>query len=241
MAALFDRDRSVISRHLKDVFETKELARKSVVAKNATTAADGKTYQVEYYNLDAVLSVGYRVNSKRGTQFRLWATQTLKEHLTHGYTINRRRLEQNARELEAALQLIRKTASRDALTADEGRGPVDIIARYTQTFLLLQRYDEGLLTEPKGKHGGDLPSIGEARKSIATLKANLMARGEADRCSGRSGRKRSFRFSVTWECYHTGAFTKPTHRRALPADLRGADAACDRTRGAMSAVSGPKV
>jgi prophage maintenance system killer protein len=179
MAALFNRDKSVVSRHLKDVFETKELVRKSVVAKNATTAADGKTYQVEYYNLDAILSVGYRVNSKRGTQFRLWATQTLKEHLTHGYTINRRRLEQNARELEAALRLIRKTASRDALTADEGRGLVDIIARYTQTFLLLQRYDEGLLTEPKGKHGGDLPSIGEARKSIATLKADLMARGEA--------------------------------------------------------------
>lgn len=138
MADLFDRDKSVISRHLKEIFESRELSRRATVAKNATVQQEGARdvrRTVEYYNLDAILSVGYRVNSKRGTQFRIWATQILKEHLTRGYTINRRRLEQNARELEAALQLIRKTASRDALTADEGRGLVDIIARYTQTFL----------------------------------------------------------------------------------------------------------
>lgn len=179
MAVLFDRDKSVISRHLKDIFATRELTRKSVVAKNATTAADGKTYQVDYYNLDAILSVGYRVNSKRGTQFRIWATQTLKEHLTRGYTLNRQRLEQNARELEMALQLVRKAAAGEALTTDQGRGLVDVIARYTQTFLLLQRYDEGLLTEPKGTPGGELPPLTGARKAIADLKHNLMARHEA--------------------------------------------------------------
>ena len=75
MAALFERDKSVISRHLRNVFREGELDRESVVAFFATTAADGKTYQVEYYNLDAILSVGYRVNSKRGTQFRIWATR----------------------------------------------------------------------------------------------------------------------------------------------------------------------
>lgn len=72
---LFDRDKSVISRHLKNIFATKELDRNSVVTKNATTAADGKTYLIEYFNLDAIISVGYRVNSKRGTQFRQWATE----------------------------------------------------------------------------------------------------------------------------------------------------------------------
>ena len=72
LAKLFRRDKSVISRHLRNVFASRELNRKSVVAKNATTAADGKTYQVEYFNLDAIVSVGYRVNSKRGTQFRIW-------------------------------------------------------------------------------------------------------------------------------------------------------------------------
>src|SRR3989338_3618863 len=81
IASLFQRDKSVISRHLHNIFRTKELDRVSVVENFATTAADGKTYQVEYYNLDAIISVGYRVNSKRGTQFRIWATNVLKQHL----------------------------------------------------------------------------------------------------------------------------------------------------------------
>lgn len=93
MADLFDRDKSVVSRHLSNIFKMNELSRNSVVAKSATTASDGKTYLVEYYNLDALLSVGYRVNSKQGTQFRIWATQVLKDHLLRGYTVNEKRLE----------------------------------------------------------------------------------------------------------------------------------------------------
>ena len=81
IAQLFKKDKSVISRHLKNIFSQNELNRSSVVAKNATTALDGKVYEVEYYNLDAILSVGYRVNSIRGTQFRQWATQRLKDYL----------------------------------------------------------------------------------------------------------------------------------------------------------------
>jgi len=76
MAELFGRDKSVISRHLRNIFQTGELVKESVVAKNATTAADGKTYQVDWYNLDAIISVGYRVNSKRGTRFRIWSRDT---------------------------------------------------------------------------------------------------------------------------------------------------------------------
>ena len=87
---LFGRDKSVISRHLKNIFKEGELLKESVVAKNATTAADGKTYQVEYFNLDAIISVGYRVNSKQGTQFRQWATQRLKDYLVQGYAINKK-------------------------------------------------------------------------------------------------------------------------------------------------------
>ena len=185
MAELFERDKSVISRHLRNVFQSGELDREAVVAKNATTAADGKTYQVEFFNLDAILSVGYRVNSRRGTQFRIWATRTLREHLVRGYTLNRQRLEANARELEAALALVRKAATGEALTGDQGRGLVDVIARYTQTFLLLQRYDEGLLTEPKGAPGGELPALDAARSAIATLKTDLMTRREATELFGR--------------------------------------------------------
>ncbi len=163
IADVFGRDKSVISRHLKNVFERHELERDSVVAKKATTAADGKTYRVEYFNLDAIISIGYRVNSSRATRFRQWATRILREHLTRGWTLNRQRFETNARELEAALELVRRTARSPELGLEAGRGLVDIVTRYAQTFLLLQRYDEGLLTEPKAETGGTLPTIGEAR------------------------------------------------------------------------------
>lgn len=138
MADLFGRDKSVISRHLRNVFDSKELARKSVVAKNATTAADGKTYQVEYYSLDAIISMGYRVNSKRGTQFRIWATQTLKEHLIRGYTLNERRLrEKGLTEAEQAIQPLSRTLTRHNLVNQDGRGVLEIISRYAKSWLLL--------------------------------------------------------------------------------------------------------
>ena len=92
ISELFDRDKSVISKHLKNIFEEGELARGSVVAQNATTAADGKTYQVDYYRLEAVLAVGYRVRSARGTQFRQWATAQLREFLTQGFIMDDERM-----------------------------------------------------------------------------------------------------------------------------------------------------
>lgn len=179
MAALFGRDRTVIVRHIRNVYATGELAPEATCAKNAQVAADGKTRTMDFYNLDMILSVGYRVNSKRGTQFRIWATGVLREHLTRGVTVNRQRLETNAREIEAALELARRAVASPQLTTDMGRGLVEIIARYTQTFLLLQRYDEGLLTEPKGEPGGALPSAEEARSAIVRLKEDLLSRREA--------------------------------------------------------------
>lgn len=92
MAELFQRDKSTISRHIKNVFSEGELQRESVVASFATTAADGKTYQVDYYNLDVIISVGYRVKSRRGTQFRIWATNILKEYMKKGFAMDDERL-----------------------------------------------------------------------------------------------------------------------------------------------------
>lgn len=92
MSELFQRDKSVISKHIKNIFEEGELSPDSVVANFATTAADGKTYQVDYYNLDMIISVGYRVNSHRGTQFRIWATQRLREYIIKGFTLDDERL-----------------------------------------------------------------------------------------------------------------------------------------------------
>ena len=106
LAELFDRDKSVISRHLSNIYKEGELEREATVAKNATVQEEGARRvrrMIELYNLDAIISVGYRVNSSRATRFRQWATCVLREHLTQGWTLNRQRFAENARELEAAL------------------------------------------------------------------------------------------------------------------------------------------
>lgn len=98
ITSVFGRDKSVISRHLNNIFKEGELNRNSTVAKNATVQTEGSrqvTRDIEYFNLDAILSVGYRVNSKQATEFRKWATKTLKEHLLKGYTVNEKRLKEN--------------------------------------------------------------------------------------------------------------------------------------------------
>lgn len=173
MSQLFGRERSVITKHLRNVFAEGELDEESNV-QNLHIAGSDKP--VRFYNLDVIISVGYRVKSQQGTRFRQWATRLLREHLTQGYTLNRQRLETNARELEAALLLVKKAAQSPELLADTGRGLVDIVTRYAQTFLLLQRYDEGLLTEPPEQRGGTLPTPSEARAALARLKNDLMAR-----------------------------------------------------------------
>lgn len=182
MAALFDVQKAAVSKHLKNIFASGELERAPTVSKMETVQPEGKrkvTRRIEYFNLDAVISVGYRVNSARATRFRQWATRILREYLTQGYTLNRQRFEANASELEAALQLVRKAARSPELQADMGRGLVDIVTRYAQTFVLLQRYDEGLLTEPPTTTGGTLFTLDEARTALARLKTDLIARGEA--------------------------------------------------------------
>ena len=176
MGTLFGRERSVITKHVRNVFSEGELEEGSNV-QNMHIAGSDKP--VRFYNLDVIISVGYRVKSPQGTRFRQWATRILREHLAQGYTLNRQRFETNARELEAALQLVRKAARSPELQADMGRGLVDIVTRYTQTFVLLQRYDEGLLTEPTTTPGGTLFTLAEARTALAGLKVDLMARGEA--------------------------------------------------------------
>ncbi|WP_296277246.1 virulence protein RhuM/Fic/DOC family protein [Pseudomonas sp. UBA7530] len=111
MSELFGRERSVITKHLRNIFAEGELDADSVCANVAHTAEDGKTYQVKHYNLDVIISVGYRVKSVQGTRFRQWATQVLRQHLVQGYSLHQVRFEQNAAELEQALALIRKAAN----------------------------------------------------------------------------------------------------------------------------------
>jgi hypothetical protein len=133
LALLFGRDKSVISRHLKNVFATHELERDAVVAKNATTAADGKIYQVEYYNLDAIICVGYRVSSTRATQFRIWATNILRQHLVEGYTLDQRRLRERGIEFEQMVALLSRTLASQQVVSDQGVAVLRVIDDYARS------------------------------------------------------------------------------------------------------------
>lgn len=188
MAEVFATTPENVVMHLKNIFREGELDEAATAKDFLAVQMEGKRQvqrRLKHYNLDAIISIGYRVNSTRATRFRQWATRVLREHLTQGYSLDRERFEKNAAELEAALQLVRKAAAGEALTANQGRGLVDVIARYTHTFLWLQRYDEELLTAPAGSPGGVLPTLDEAQATIARLKADLMARGEASELFGR--------------------------------------------------------
>lgn len=145
MAALFERDKSVISRHVRNVFQSGELQRKAVVAKNATTAPDGKTYQVDFYNLDTIISVGYRVNSKRGTQFRIWATQVLRDHLLKGYSVNQRRLA----DLKQTIRLVTTMAERRDLPGNEATALLRVVSEYSRALDLLDDYDHQRVPAPR--------------------------------------------------------------------------------------------
>lgn len=182
MADLFDKDSDTIGLHLKNIYKSGELEENSTTEQSSVVRQEGKRQvkrKIKSYNLDAIISVGYRVNSKTGTQFRIWATQRLHEYLVQGYSINQERFDQNAAELQQALALIRKAARSPEMSAESGRGLVEIVSRYTQTFLWLQRYDEGLLNEPAGQVGGRLPNADEAMQALQELKQSLMDRGEA--------------------------------------------------------------
>jgi hypothetical protein len=160
MAQLFDTSIDNISLHLKNIYLEEELEEIPTTEDFSLVRLEGSRQvkrKIKHYNLDAIISVGYRVSSKRAVLFRQWATRTLRDHLTQGFTLNQQRLTQNAQAFEAALALIQKTAHSPALTTDMGRGLVDVIARYAQSFLWLQQYDEGLLGQPIEQTGGVLP------------------------------------------------------------------------------------
>jgi hypothetical protein len=176
MVELFGSDQSVVSRHIRNALDEGEVAEKSNMQKMHIANSDRP---VVIYDLDVVISVGYRIKSKRGVQFRRWASNVLRQHLVQGYTLNQARFDKNAAELQQALALIRKAAQSPELSAESGSGLVEIVSRYTQTFLWLQRYDEGMLAEPVGQSGGRLPDVGEAMTALLALKKSLIGRGEA--------------------------------------------------------------
>ncbi len=183
IADLFARDKSVISRHLKNIFAEGELDQNSVVAKNATTASDQKTYQVEYYNLDAIISVGYRVNSKQGTKFRIWATERLKNYLIKGYAVNEKRIadyQSNLVELQKTINLIQNSIDSKQLSSHEAKGFLDIITNYTHSFVLLNQFDSDSLHLSKlDKNITYEIAYEESCEAILELKKQLIKKKEA--------------------------------------------------------------
>jgi prophage maintenance system killer protein len=189
MSALFERDKSVISRHLRTIFSSGELDKEATVAKNATAQTEGGrkvSRNIEWYNLDAIISVGYRVNSRRGTQFRLWAANVLKQHLLQGFTVNQRRLaEKGLSEMEQAVALLSRTLQRHDLVTDEGKAVLEVVGRYSRSWSLLLQYDENRLELPGERHPLRHPlDYARSSQAIIALKNDLLARGEAGELFG---------------------------------------------------------
>ena len=167
MATLFGRDKSVISRHIKNALE--EELDNSVVANFATTAKDGKIYRVDYYNLDMIISVGYRVKSKNGIIFRKWANKIIKDYLLKGYAVNKKRLEY----LEKTVQLIDIAGRIDSkLEGNEAQEIIRVINNYSNALNMLDDYDHKRIVKPKGTNDKKKLTYEECLDIVNKLKFN---------------------------------------------------------------------
>jgi len=177
IAHVFGRDKSVISRHIKNIFKDDELSRNSVVAFFATTASDGKVYNVEYFNLDLILSVGYRVNSKQATRFRQWATKILREHITKGYTINPAKIKKNYTEFLSAVDKVK--ALLPANIKPDTDSILELIKSFADTWLSLNSYDREIFSHGKVTKKKISLATDELSSAISEFKTALLKKSEA--------------------------------------------------------------
>lgn len=191
MAELFSRNKSVISRHLRSIYDSGELEAYSTVAFFATVQDEGGrrvTRNIEYYNLDAILAVGYRVNSRRGAQFRKWASVLVKDHIIKGYTINKGKfLDPTIEEFTRSLDLIARTIGTvNESTSDISLSAIEIIKSYAKSWKTLVEYDEGVLEKPvyRSNINSKPLSYEECKQSIESLKRSLVEKGEATNLFG---------------------------------------------------------
>lgn len=188
MALLFDTSSDNISLHLKNIYAEQELIEKATVEDFSVVRQEGSREvkrRLKHYNLDAIISVGYRVSSARATQFRQWATRTLRQHLVQGYTLNQERLQARGVEFEQAVALLSRTLSNQGLVSDAGASVLQVVGDYARSWSLLQAYDEQSLEEnasrQKGMRALALPDVLDA---IAQVKQVLMDKGEATELFG---------------------------------------------------------
>lgn len=169
MAKLFDRDRKTITRHIQNIYKEGELEENQVCSFFEHTANDGKVYNTQFYNLDMIISVGYRVKSKNGIIFRKWATNILKDYMIKGYAVNQKRLEY----LEKTIKLIDiATRADDNLNGDEAKDILNVISNYSKALDLLDDYDHRTVKKIKGNRSKDKINYKECMNIINTLKFN---------------------------------------------------------------------
>ena len=188
MAELFQKNIRTINEHIKNIYAEGELETGATIRKFRIVQTEGKrevARQVDCYNLDVIISVGYRVKSQRGVQFRQWATQTLKQHLIQGYTLNRKRLAQLGTDVDQLMGLMHKTLTQDKLVSSEGAAIADLIRNYARTWQLLLAYDERELEEPDGQKRELVLDAQIVRQAIHQLKTRLKQNGQATELFGR--------------------------------------------------------
>ncbi|WP_417686381.1 RhuM family protein [Pseudidiomarina gelatinasegens] len=188
MGNLFATTPENVLMHLKNIFSDGELDEKATTKNFLVVRQEGKRKvqrKIKHYNLDAIISVGYRVNSARATQFRQWATRALKNHLIEGYTLNQRRLQERGVEFEQAIALLSRTLANQQLVSDEGEAVLAVINDYARSWSLLQGYDEQSLTSLTNKQN-DMLALGldDVLVAIAELKKMLIEKGEATELFG---------------------------------------------------------
>ena len=196
IAQLFDKDKSVISRHIKNIYSSGELDKNSTVAIFATVQTEGEREikrKITYYNLDVIISVGYRVNSKKATMFRIWATNVLKNYLVKGYAINENKLTQERlKELENTIKLIKNTIHTSTLTASEVKGLLEIIEKYANTWKWIEEFDTGKIKPSKKVKEKEKLTYEKAKKAINHLKDYLIKHNEASEIFGKERDKGLF-------------------------------------------------
>ncbi len=188
MSELFDVKPQNITMHLKNIYAEQELVESATCKDFLQVQTEGErkvSRKRKHYSLDAIISVGYRVNSSQATQFRIWATQVLKRHLVEGYTLNQQRLAQRGVEMEQALSLLSSTLENQQLIQQEGLTVISVITEYARSWSLLQAYDEQSLSESRQKQTEMQPlNMDDILPAIADLKKELMDKGEATELFG---------------------------------------------------------
>ncbi len=180
MAELFDVNTPAIGKHLKNIYQDGELEEErtcSILEQVQTEGNRAVTRSLKIYNLDAVISVGYRVNSRKATDFRIWATKILKEYIVKGVAVNERRLEELSQkklvEVNRTLDVVRRLMAQKELEGDEARGVLEIITQYAETFRTLKEYDEGFVRLNPGAKARKTLEAGEAVKAIDQLRETI--------------------------------------------------------------------